>query len=98
MNCPSCNSSLEPNARFCGVCGYRLQASRPASGASPQRPGGGGGPAPMRQNTPSGGAPRQQNNIQLGPAGAQASLPRQPATPKPIKPKVTKGDEIYLNQ
>jgi eukaryotic-like serine/threonine-protein kinase len=30
MNCPSCSSPLEPNARFCGVCGYRLQAARPA--------------------------------------------------------------------
>ena len=28
MNCPSCSSPLEPNARFCGVCGYRLQAKR----------------------------------------------------------------------
>ena len=31
MNCPSCNSSLEQNTRFCGVCGYRLQAGRAAS-------------------------------------------------------------------
>jgi hypothetical protein len=30
MNCPSCKSPLEQNARFCGVCGYRLQANRPA--------------------------------------------------------------------
>ena len=38
MNCPSCSSPLEPNARFCGVCGYRLQA-RPAP--RPQTPAGG---------------------------------------------------------
>jgi eukaryotic-like serine/threonine-protein kinase len=25
MNCPSCSSPLEPNARFCGVCGFKLQ-------------------------------------------------------------------------
>ena len=30
MNCPSCSSPLEPNARFCGVCGYRLQRRRKA--------------------------------------------------------------------
>ena len=36
MTCPSCNSPLEPNARFCGVCGYRLAPSRrPGSSASP---------------------------------------------------------------
>ena len=34
MNCPSCSSPLEPNARFCGVCGYRLQANRPAPAAA----------------------------------------------------------------
>ncbi|HSK01807.1 MAG TPA: serine/threonine-protein kinase, partial [Kofleriaceae bacterium] len=37
MKCPSCQSPLEPNARFCGVCGYRLQPTRPAplQGSSP---------------------------------------------------------------
>jgi serine/threonine protein kinase len=37
MNCPSCSSPLEQNARFCGVCGYRLQATRPSplQGSSP---------------------------------------------------------------
>ena len=39
MNCPSCSSPLEPNARFCGVCGYRLQA-RPAA-PRPQTPASG---------------------------------------------------------
>ncbi|MGE0871945.1 MAG: protein kinase [Kofleriaceae bacterium] len=37
MNCPSCSAALESNARFCGVCGYRLQAPRaptPAPGAT----------------------------------------------------------------
>jgi serine/threonine-protein kinase len=36
MNCPSCNTALEPNARFCGVCGHQISAEaaagRPASG------------------------------------------------------------------
>src|ERR1051326_5412916 len=44
MNCPSCSSPLEPNARFCGVCGYRLQANRPA-------------PNGPRSNTPPSGQP-----------------------------------------
>ena len=38
MTCPSCNSPLEPNARFCGVCGYRLAPSRRA-GAGTGSPG-----------------------------------------------------------
>ncbi len=24
MHCPNCNTSLQPNARFCGTCGHRL--------------------------------------------------------------------------
>ena len=52
MNCPSCNSSLEPNARFCGVCGYRLQPAR--AGA----PNGAAIRPPTR--TPPGGSPRAQ--------------------------------------
>jgi serine/threonine-protein kinase len=40
MTCPSCNSPLEPNARFCGVCGYRLAPTRRAGPgtASPNAP------------------------------------------------------------
>jgi serine/threonine-protein kinase len=30
MKCPSCSSPLEQTARFCGVCGYRLQPTRPS--------------------------------------------------------------------
>jgi serine/threonine-protein kinase len=97
MNCPSCNSSLEPNARFCGVCGYRLQparaASPPAAGpglaagarpasAQPDRP---------RLATPNAGSPR------LGSAGgalAQAQAQQKPRPVPKIRPKI--GDEIYI--
>jgi serine/threonine protein kinase len=58
MNCPSCGSPLEPNARFCGVCGYRLQPSRPAPA-----PAG----SPPRVQTPAGGTPRP-----VGASGGQA--------------------------
>jgi eukaryotic-like serine/threonine-protein kinase len=34
MTCPSCSSPLEPTARFCGVCGYRLAPNRPPAGAA----------------------------------------------------------------
>jgi eukaryotic-like serine/threonine-protein kinase len=59
MNCPSCSSPLEPNARFCGVCGYRLQANRAqspvagSSGASPPRvASGSAGPQQHPQKPP----------------------------------------------
>ncbi len=29
MNCPHCNAPLLPNARFCGSCGFTLQAQQP---------------------------------------------------------------------
>jgi len=71
MNCPSCNSSLEQNTRFCGVCGYRLQAGRAAS------PPIGGPSGAARAATPAGGAPQ--------PRVAPGSAPK-PAAPKP-RPK-----------
>ena len=84
MNCPSCNSSLEPNARFCGVCGYRLQAARPSAGNAQA-----GGP---RAATPGVGAPQQAR-----PAGAPPQA--QPQKARPVaKPKTKVGDEIYVNQ
>ena len=60
MNCPSCNSSLEPNARFCGVCGYRLLAG--AQGAPAKQP-------VIRPQTP---APL---NVQVGRSAQGSSAP-----------------------
>ena len=82
MNCPSCSSPLEPNARFCGVCGYRLPAGRPAPAAAPAAPVVAAPAAPVVAAPPS--APKQQ-------------IPRsQPKAPR-AKPSQF-GDEIYLNQ
>ncbi|MBS1122970.1 MAG: serine/threonine protein kinase [Deltaproteobacteria bacterium] len=83
MNCPSCNTLLEHNARFCGVCGYRLQAkaSPVPSGVGGGRPGGPNAgfaaAAPARPSTPAAGAPKHP--------------------PRPQKPRAT-GDAIYINQ
>lgn len=39
MLCPNCKTNLEPNARFCGVCGHRLErAIAPAASAGTQAP------------------------------------------------------------
>jgi len=87
MNCPSCNSPLEPNARFCGVCGYRLQAQRApvvAAGTGGAAPGSRPGSNQPRAQTPPGGAKAGGNSPQKAPG----------SRPK-IRPK---GDEIYINQ
>ena len=89
MNCPSCNSPLEPNARFCGVCGYRLQAQRAPVVAAGTGGAGVGAPGsrPARTQTPPGGAPKAQ--------GTGASPQKVPGS----RPKIrAKGDEIYINQ
>ncbi|MBA3462597.1 MAG: protein kinase [Deltaproteobacteria bacterium] len=95
MNCPSCNSSLEPNARFCGVCGYRLQPARAAAPAAPQeRPQIRNGP-PRAATTPASGAP-QAARAGAPAAAAAAPKPQQPRPAPKARPKV--GDEIYINQ
>jgi len=66
MNCPSCSSPLEPNARFCGVCGYRLQAGRPPVAAATN--------GPPRTQTPPAGSPRP--NLSSQPVKKPAPKPR----------------------
>ncbi len=38
MNCPKCNASLLPNARFCGSCGTTIQTTPPPSPPPPPPP------------------------------------------------------------
>ncbi|HEU0029515.1 MAG TPA: serine/threonine-protein kinase [Kofleriaceae bacterium] len=98
MNCPSCNSPLEQNARFCGVCGYRLQARAPAGqpGAqgNQQVPATARSPnAPASPRAPSPPIAVQSGRGQSLPAAAIAASPKPGARPK-ARPK---GDEIYIN-
>src|SRR5262245_22888764 len=85
MTCPSCHSPLEQNARFCGVCGYRLQARS----ASPPH----GGSARQIPNTPAPNAPQVAKASPQGKPHAAAGPPGA-RLPK-ARPKV---DEIYINQ
>jgi serine/threonine-protein kinase len=95
MMCPSCNSPLEQNARFCGVCGYRLQAKQAAADGAA---GGSGGavhpraqtPQPHRARTPVSGTPR------AGGGTLAAGTPKQ--APRAAKSRQKSGDEIYINQ
>jgi serine/threonine protein kinase len=98
MNCPSCSSPLESSARFCGVCGFRLQASQPAAPVLPAAPkvasaapkvAAGTGTASPKIAAGSGGA-----NATAKPVVKAVAAPRAGAA---IKPKPL-GDEIYLNQ
>jgi len=93
MNCPSCSSPLEPNARFCGVCGYRLQANRPPAaatppGATPQAGRGGPAIAPQRTATPPAGQPIKQP--------AQAGVQKPHARARGPIGRNAKSDDIYL--
>ena len=92
MNCPSCNTPLEPNARFCGVCGYRLQGAKasPAAAAAP-RPAAAAAP----KLSPSPGS--SGHRVNAGAASPNSSPNKtQARVPKPRLP--AKGDEIYINQ
>ena len=102
MMCPSCNSRLEPNARFCGVCGYRLAPTRPPNSAAAS-------PAQTHERAPrsavAAGAPGAQASVRPQGSGEPASKPgaaavpaaKQPARAAP-KQRAKLGDEIYINQ
>ena len=107
MNCPSCSSPLEPNARFCGVCGYRLQAARPApqAGRAQTPPSGtdasGRTPAPVAGSSgrpAPAGAPNRAASPVIGQAHggqAQGSKPNARPAARKVQPL---GDEVYINQ
>jgi len=112
MMCPSCNSQLEPNARFCGVCGYRIAPSRPpgavagTAGQTQERlpraasaPAGLASAAPARPGStrpPSSSEAANRGALPLAPAPA-GGAPKQAARAAP-KPRPKSGDEIYINQ
>ncbi|HEX5061760.1 MAG TPA: serine/threonine-protein kinase [Kofleriaceae bacterium] len=88
MNCPSCSSPLEPTARFCGVCGYRLQAARPPGASTPATASPQARPAsnpviPQRTATPPAGQPLKQQQA------PQKTIAR-------AAPRGRNRDDIYL--
>jgi eukaryotic-like serine/threonine-protein kinase len=110
MTCPSCNSPLEPNARFCGVCGYRLAPNRRPGSAS-------SGPphaveiarAPSPRTPAPALQPRPKPITPLGsldgdPAGRAGQNPAGPgqaqkqAARPPAKPRNKSSDDVYLGQ
>ncbi|MEJ7603976.1 MAG: serine/threonine-protein kinase [Kofleriaceae bacterium] len=86
MNCPSCHTPLEPNARFCGVCGYRLQGSQP-------------NPAPVISRSPALKVSTlpPKNVASAGGSTIPSSSPKQPARVPKSRP-IPKGDEIYVGE
>lgn len=52
MNCPRCNSSLLPDAKFCGSCGFTLQSPQNAAPANPNDQA--SAPPQTEQNVPGG--------------------------------------------
>lgn len=69
MNCPKCNAQLLPNAKFCGSCGFTLQAQPPQQPMPPQQfnqppnqpPQFSQQPPPNQQTPPPNYAHQQQN-------------------------------------
>jgi serine/threonine protein kinase len=89
MTCPSCNSPLEPNARFCGVCGYRLAPNRPPPPAS--------GVAPRNAARPP--QPLAQPDVNAGTAGKAGPPPSVHGQKRPAGKSRTKpADDIYIDQ
>src|SRR5262245_11961607 len=92
MTCPSCNSPLEPTARFCGVCGYKLAPNRPPPSAS----GGEAGKTRMRgESGPAAGGARGQAAYARQPA--PEAKPR-PATPEPVSKPVQHPQQAQQSQ
>jgi serine/threonine protein kinase len=89
MMCPSCNSPLEPTARFCGVCGYRLAPTRapstaPPSGGAPRSPLPRGGVVERVRSPADGRGPRAPSSSPVGgsrsPVASPASGTRSPSS------------------
>ncbi|HWU91114.1 MAG TPA: serine/threonine-protein kinase, partial [Kofleriaceae bacterium] len=106
MNCPSCHSPLEQNARFCGVCGYRLQPTRPGGAMQGSSPAiATGSSSPRAPSPPVGAVARPPGSPVIRPA----SPVRPDASPlpvkanaagakRPVKASKQKADDIYLGQ
>jgi eukaryotic-like serine/threonine-protein kinase len=52
MTCPHCGASIEQAARFCGVCGHRVEPAAPAPARVKETAPRGGARAPVRPATP----------------------------------------------
>jgi serine/threonine-protein kinase len=107
MICPSCNSPLESNARFCGVCGYRLAPNRtPGANSSATTapferlpPAGTPAPSHLPAATPAPSRPiaADRGHRPVSQATPGAALPNAKQPRIAVKPRKS-GDEIYLNQ
>jgi serine/threonine-protein kinase len=94
MSCPNCHEPLEPNARFCVVCGFLLPM-RPGSTARAE--GAAGAAERAARPAVERGAGGAASAAKAAAARAGAAAPgaaRAPARPK-AKPKV---DDVYLGQ
>ncbi|MCE9578594.1 MAG: protein kinase, partial [Deltaproteobacteria bacterium] len=79
MNCPSCSSPLAPGARFCGVCGHRIEGSAP--NVMPPAPS---APTPAAPRPGPNVVPRAQ--IAKAPAAAPLPIAKPAAAPPPGAP------------
>src|SRR5262245_46728581 len=80
MTCPSCNSPLEPTARFCGVCGYKVAPNRPPASASSGPVGGARAQAAHARQPAADGKARQVASAE--PASKPVRHPQAQAAPQ----------------
>ncbi len=93
MNCPSCHAALEPNARFCGVCGHQISAAEAAAHAPARAPALAPAPAPATAQPPQvAGGDGAEKTVRARPATAAP-----PAKPGPFNP-AGKSVDPFLGQ
>jgi eukaryotic-like serine/threonine-protein kinase len=87
MNCPRCESALEQGARFCGVCGHRLDA--PPSAAEPRaRPASKPAPRPATPLPDASSGPRAPTS----PEKRRAASSKQKLSEIALVPSAKEGD------
>jgi uncharacterized protein (TIGR00266 family) len=100
MNCPKCNAQLMPNAKFCGSCGYTLQAA-PANPPQPVAPPQPPTPQAVPPVQPPGYGQQQQPppsyQQQQPPPPASAQQPASPPPPNPAAQQQTTGGAFHLD-
>ena len=93
MNCPACGTATQPGARFCGVCGHRVESAALGQPGAAVRPG----PDAAGQTPPAGAVRTLAPAVGKAPAPAAFTAPVAPAAPRsnpPGAPPVGKGKPL----
>jgi eukaryotic-like serine/threonine-protein kinase len=98
MTCPSCNSPLEPTARFCGVCGYKVAPNRPPGAVGTSAVQGGDRAARGQAAYARQPAFDARPNRSIPEPANRPVAPAQPQGRAAAKPRPKPTDDIYIGQ